>query len=92
MTRFRKGADTGSGLGISWEAVHRSGAGKLISAQRKRGRWFLYFFGNWDDNRVKYCEKHRNNHLPANFREGDFSLSTLLFTLKLKIRGEWSGL
>ena len=63
--------------------------GELIVAQRKRGRWFMYFFGNWDKHRAAYCEKHRHDKLPVAFRDGKFSVSTILFTIKLKRRGEW---
>lgn len=66
--------------------------GELIAAQVKRGRWFLYFLGNWDMQRVNYCEKHRHDQLPVSFREGRFSVSTMLFTIRLKHRGEWNGL
>ena len=82
-------AHTGSGVEVSWDAIHRDGRGELISAQKKRGRWFLYFFGNWEDRRVAYCEKHRHNHLSEDFREGKLSLAVLLYSLKLKLRGEW---
>ena len=83
-------ANTGSGIDVSWGAIHRNGKGELISAQRKRGRWFLYFLGNWEDKRVTYCEKHRHNHLPQDFRAGKLTLPVLVYALKLKMRGEWS--
>ena len=67
------------------------GLGELIAAQMKRGKWFLYFFGTWDTKRTNYCEKHRHDDVPANFREGEFSLSTILYTFKLKRKGEWNG-
>lgn len=82
----------GGGTKVDWGATHRSGSGELISVQRMRGRWFLYFFGNWDTKRVRYCEKHRRNYVPANFREGEFSISTIVFTLRLIKSGEWDGL
>lgn len=66
--------------------------GELIAAQMKRGRWFTYFFGNWDKQRVDYCERHRHNELPVSFREGKVSVATMLFTIKLKLRGQWNGL
>ena len=91
MNKLRRGK-VGGGLRTEWGVAHRSGAGELISVQRNRGRWWLYFFGNWDRKRTNYCEKNRCNHVPHNFREGELSLSTLLFTLKLKVRGELSGL
>ena len=88
-----KVSKVGGGLRVaSWAAGHTNGAGELISAQMKRGRWFLYFFGDWDRKRVNYCEKHRHDHVPDNFREGQFSLSTILLTIKLMFRGEWDGL
>lgn len=68
------------------------GLGELIAAQRKRGRWFLYFFGNWDKQRVDYCERHRYEELPVGFRLGGFSAATMLFTINLKLKGEWNGL
>lgn len=76
----------------SWGTGHRSPEGELISIQGKRGRWFMYFFGYWDMKRVSYCEKHRHDYVPIDFREGRFNISTILFTLKLKIKGEWNGL
>lgn len=66
--------------------------GKLIAAQRKRGRWFMYFFGNWDKQRVDYCERHRCEELPVDFREGKVSVATMLFTTNLKLKGEWDEL
>ena len=77
---------------VTFKAGHRDKAGNLISNMKTRGRWFNYFFGKWDDKRVAYCEKHRHDHVPENFKEGEFSLSTILFTLKLMKRGEWDGL
>ena len=64
--------------------------GELISNQFTRGRWFLYFLGNWDTKRVVYCEKHRTG-LPQSFREGKFWPS-FFYTIKLMLEGEWNGL
>lgn len=62
--------------------------GKLISVSKTRGRWYLYFFGNIEEKRVAYCEAHRNDPIPMEFRAGRL-LPTLIFALKLKRRGEW---
>ena len=34
--------------------------GELIEIQKKRGRWFNYFFGEWDRKRALYCMNHRH--------------------------------
>ena len=83
---------TSGGVEVSWSAIHRSPEGELISAQRKRGRWFQYFFGNWDTLRVAYCELHRHDSLPDEFRAGSFSIKMIIYFLKLKYRGEFIGL
>ena len=80
------------GIEVSWGAEHRSGDGELISVQRKRGRWFLYFFGDWDRKRAGYCEAHRHDDIPIDFRTGEFSLKSIIFTLELIKQGVWHGL
>ena len=81
-----------NGIKVSWGAIHQNKEGEIISAQRDRNRWFLYFFGNWDVDRVAYCELYRNTPLPEDFRTGELTLSMIWRMLKMKINGEFNGL
>ena len=83
-------SEVGSRIKVSYKIGQRDKDGNLIVMEGTRGRWWLYFFGEWDRKRTLYCMKHRRDILPKGFREGVLNLSTLLFTLK--IRGEWNGL
>ena len=65
---------------------------RLIVLQPHRGRWWQYFFGEWDRKRAVYCMKFRNLELPEGFREGKLTLTTLAFTMGLIKDDVWDGL
>ncbi len=65
-------------------AICGGNVGELIEVQKKRSRWFNYFFGEWDRKRALYCMKHRDDVLPTGFREGDLTLTNYLFPFKVK--------
>ena len=93
MTFIRVKAQTAGGTKVDWGAGHRDNNGYLICRQIKRGRWFNYIFGGWDDKRCSFCEAHRHNKVPETFRNGKlFSITSILFTLGLILKGEWRGL
>ena len=75
---------TNSGVKVFCTNEHRNKEGELISSGRTRGKWWLYFFGNWDKWRTNYCEQHRNDRLPQSFRKGEITLSSILVTIKFK--------
>jgi hypothetical protein len=92
MTNQKVQSDIGGGVEVAWAAVHKNAKGELICGQLKRGRWFNYFLGRWDDKRAVYCEQHRNDPVPYCFRAGQFSIKSILFTFKLMAQGVWHGL
>ncbi len=71
-------------------AICGGSVGELIEVQKKRSRWFNYFFGEWDRKRALYCMKHRDDVLPTGFREGNLTLINYLFSFKLK--SKWDEL
>ena len=66
--------------------------GKLVVRQGTRGRWFRYFFGNWDADRVRYCVLHRYGYVPEPIRKGKITLPLIFHYIKMKIQGEFNGL
>jgi len=64
----------------------------LIANQPPHGRWWQYFFGEWDRKRAVYCMRFRKLKLPCGFREGKITLTTLAFTMGLIRDGVWDGL
>ena len=65
--------------------------GELIAVLKKRGRWFMYFFGNWERERIEYCQRHRRDPVPQSLREGKVSISTMLYTWRKRRAGVWNG-
>ena len=75
-----------SGLNVLAVGEHRDGVtGKLIVGSRTHGKWWVYFFANWDAWRTRYCEKNRKAHLPNSFRKGNITIVSLVTTLYLKV-------
>lgn len=81
---FAVKSSVSSAMDISWSAIHKNKEGVIISAQRKRGKWWLWAFGEMDTYRVKYCEAHRHDNIPDDFRTGKWSLKAILFFLKVQ--------
>ena len=74
-----------SGIRAWAKSEHRDGTtGKLIAGSHTHGKWWMYFFGNWDAWRTGYCEHNRKARLPQSFREGDLTPITIIVTLYLK--------
>ena len=92
MASNKEQAKIGGGIEVSWGAGHRDKNGKLICQQLKRGRWFNYFLGNWDTKRAVWCEAHRYDEAPEDFRTGKLSLASIRFTIKLMREKEWNEL
>jgi len=79
-------SSTSGGVGVSGSGEHRNGkTGALIWSGHTRGKWWLYFFGDWDTWRSNYCEKHRDKKLPQSFRRGELAPLSILATIWLKM-------
>lgn len=63
----------------------------VFAKQPHHGRWWQYFFGEWDRKRAEYSTRHREE-IPKDFREGKLNLTTLNFTLELMKDGVWDEL
>jgi hypothetical protein len=72
---------------VSGKHRHEDKDGNLISACETRVGRDSEFLTEWDGWRVKYCEEHRKQKLPKDFREGNFSFTTILYSAVLGFRG-----
>ncbi len=88
---FQKTASVSGKIEVDWENCHRYKNGRVISAQRKRGGFFNYFFGKkggLEDKRVKFCEDNRNvEGIPESFRRGDYDFDAMMYLVYVMAKG-----
>jgi hypothetical protein len=75
---------TNSGTVVDASSYVEDRDGNLLCKMSKMGPWTIYFFGNWEDWRVKYCFAHRKDKLMRDFRLGKINLKTLIYSFYLR--------
>jgi hypothetical protein len=81
-------AKLGNQVKVTAAADHRDSSGYLICHCSSLQGWTLWLLGNWDTERIKYCEAHRHDRVPLAYREGKPTIRVILRELFKALGGK----